>query len=148
MVQWSFMCLFLDCIPQEGVQKIWFFLFLLLWPRLLVLLSFRLHRICNVRIILLPIWIISFNRLPLSSAVDTLTIILIGETTFLAYMGIKISMRYVLYTGLAEITFLIITSIYLIISLWMSFSWGLSYRKNAVVNIMIKIIFLMMANFD
>ena len=44
-----------------------------------------------------------------------LTIILIGETTFLAYMGIKISMRYVLYTGMAEIILLIITSIYLII---------------------------------
>ncbi|MCL4334167.1 MAG: APC family permease [Candidatus Thermoplasmatota archaeon] len=38
----------------------------------------------------------------------------IVETTALAYFGIKISMRYILYTGMAEVIFLIITSIILI----------------------------------
>ncbi len=44
-----------------------------------------------------------------------ITLVVISETTLLAYFGIKISMRYVLYTGLAEIAFLIITSLVLII---------------------------------
>jgi amino acid transporter len=37
--------------------------------------------------------------------------IFIIETTALAYFGIKISMRYILYTGMAEVIFLVITSI-------------------------------------
>jgi len=37
--------------------------------------------------------------------------IFIVETTTLAYFGIKISMRYILYTGMAEVIFLVITSI-------------------------------------
>jgi amino acid transporter len=44
-----------------------------------------------------------------------LTVIIIGETTALNFFGIKLSLKYVLYTGLAEITFLIVTSIALII---------------------------------
>lgn len=44
-----------------------------------------------------------------------ITIIVIAETTILNFFGIKLSMRYVLYTGLAEIIFLVITSIILII---------------------------------
>ncbi len=44
-----------------------------------------------------------------------LTIIVIGETTALSYFGVKLSLKYVLYTGMAEFIFLIGTSIALII---------------------------------
>ncbi len=44
-----------------------------------------------------------------------LTLIVIGETTVLNFFGIKLSLKYVLYTGIAEFLFLIITSIVLII---------------------------------
>ncbi|MEM0140138.1 MAG: APC family permease [Ferroplasma sp.] len=44
-----------------------------------------------------------------------ITIIVIGETTILNFFGIKLSLKYVLYTGMAEFIFLIATSITLII---------------------------------
>jgi amino acid transporter len=39
---------------------------------------------------------------------------IIVETSALAYFGIRLSMRYILYTGLAEIAFLLITSLILV----------------------------------
>lgn len=44
-----------------------------------------------------------------------IVVAVIAETTALNYFGIKISMRYVLYTGLAEIAFLLVTSVIIII---------------------------------
>ena len=44
-----------------------------------------------------------------------LTVIIIGETTVLNFFGVKLSLKYVLYTGLAEFIFLIGTSIALIV---------------------------------
>ena len=44
-----------------------------------------------------------------------IVIAVIVETTALNYFGIKISMRYVLYTGLAEIAFLLVTSLVIIV---------------------------------
>lgn len=44
-----------------------------------------------------------------------LTVIIIGETTILNFFGVKLSLKYVLYTGLAEFIFLVGTSIALIV---------------------------------
>ncbi len=43
-----------------------------------------------------------------------LTLVIIVETTTLNYFGIKLSLRYVLYTGMGEFIFLVLTSIALI----------------------------------
>jgi amino acid transporter len=44
-----------------------------------------------------------------------ISVALIAETTVLVYLGIKPSTSYVLYTGLAEVVFLVVTSIILVV---------------------------------
>ncbi len=44
-----------------------------------------------------------------------ITVAIIVETSTFAYFGIKLSMRYILYTGLAEVVFLLVTSAILVI---------------------------------